>query len=214
MRRARTGAPAWASTTFTPRVRSMVLLPDMLEPLTTMTLKRRRRGVCRCGPPCLRAAGDGRWLRHRCTDPGPTNSGKGSAGCSKAWLAREHSASISPAACSQRRTAAPDMRAPVFHAQRQVRRPQDERLQDADDDVIARIQIFDEALEARQLPRGRFAIGVERRAQVRPAAESWKCSRSMRTSTSESSPSSWAASSTAETADAQDRRSGGRGTSR
>ena len=36
-RRARTGAPAWASTAFTPSVRSSVLLPDMFEPLTTST---------------------------------------------------------------------------------------------------------------------------------------------------------------------------------
>ena len=39
-RLARTGAPAWASTALIPTVRSRVLLPDMLEPLTTST----------CGP--------------------------------------------------------------------------------------------------------------------------------------------------------------------
>ena len=36
-RLARTGAPASASTAFTPTVRSSVLLPDMFDPLTTST---------------------------------------------------------------------------------------------------------------------------------------------------------------------------------
>ena len=46
-----------------------------------------------------------------------------------------------------------------------MRRPQDEGLQDADDDVVARIEVFHQPLETRQLPRGRLALGIERRAQ-------------------------------------------------
>ena len=62
-RRARTGAPASASTTLTPTVRSSVLLPDMFEPLTTIT----------CGaPPPSRTS-----LRH-------ARSPRASSGCASA----------------------------------------------------------------------------------------------------------------------------------
>ena len=49
-RRARTGAPACASTTLTPSVRSSVLLPDMFEPLTTSRRRSPPSANDRCAP--------------------------------------------------------------------------------------------------------------------------------------------------------------------
>ena len=137
-------------------------------------------------------------FRHRGTGPSGTNSGKVSAGCSKAWLASEHRASISPAASSQRRTAASDCARQSSTVQSEVRRPENEGLQDADEDVVAGIQALHQAVEAGQAARRRRAGGIERCAK-RAQPREWKCSRSRRTSTSESRPSSWAASSTAAT---------------
>ena len=77
--RARTGAPACASTTLTPSVRSSVLLPDMFDPLTTST----------CGEPPNRAslrtacaAGSSGWqIPSASNDAVPVaNSGNGSPG--------------------------------------------------------------------------------------------------------------------------------------
>ena len=120
-RLARTGAPAWASTAFTPSVRSSVLLPDMFEPLTTNT-----RGPAGASPPMrtslrtTRASSMSGWPMASASSKAtagptdesvcPTNSGKGSWGCSKAWLASEHSASISPVAVSHGRTTGPECR--------------------------------------------------------------------------------------------------------
>ena len=143
-RLARTGAPACASTALMPSVRSMVLLPDMLEPLTTSTR----------GPP---VAADTHVVAHhavlgkqRMADrlglqtaaPRRRISGNGSAGCSKAWLASEQSASISPAAVSQRRTAGPECRRQSSTASAWCGRPQNEDFENAHEDVVARIQVF------------------------------------------------------------------------
>src|SRR6476660_476887 len=149
-RRARTGAPACASTALIPRVRSMVLLPDMLDPLTTITCSAPPRRISL--RTTLSSASSG-WPKASASIQGPsgTNSGNGSAGCSKAWLASEHSASISPAACSPRRSTR--LRPPIFHLYGQMGRPQDEGLQDADHDVVARIEVLHQSLETRQLAR-------------------------------------------------------------
>ena len=47
-----------------------------------------------------------------------------------------------------------------------MRRPQDEGLEHAHEDVVARIEVLHQALEAGQAARGRFAFGVERGAQA------------------------------------------------
>ena len=90
------------------------------------------------------------------------------------------------------------VRPPVFHLKRQVRRPEDEQLQHAHQHVVARIQVLHQPLQARQVPRGRLALGIRAMRAGRPAWDSGTARVSRRTSTSESRPSSWAASSTAD----------------
>src|ERR1039458_8843514 len=104
--RARTGAPAMASTTFIPTARSSVLLPDMLEPLTSrtrvsprmLTSLRTQRTDGTSGCPSSSPS----------NDAAPSaNSGDGSAGCSKLYVASESSASICPIVSTHIRRALP-----------------------------------------------------------------------------------------------------------
>ena len=199
-RRARTGAPACASTAFTPSVRSSVLLPDMFEPLTTSTRSAARPGAHRCAPRGPR--GISGWpiaFRLQQRPVSPANSGNGSAGCSKAWLASEHSASISPVAVSQRRTAGPECappRPPPRSARCVVHSTNGSATRTStwsreSSSSISRLS------RPMRLEGGAPSVSSERAA--RPAAASGNVSRSSRTSTSESSFSSCAASSTAVT---------------
>jgi hypothetical protein len=96
-----------------------------------------------------------------------------------------------PAAHRRSRTAPP-----VFHARGGVHGPQDERLEYADRHVIARIETFHQLVQAGDVLRRRLAAGIERLPQFARMPDG-NCSRSSRSSTSESNPNSCAASSTA-----------------
>ena len=58
------------------------------------------------------------------------------------------------------------MAPPVFHLDGEVRRPENEDLGDADEDVVARVQVFDQLFQARQALRRRVAFDIETRPQA------------------------------------------------
>jgi hypothetical protein len=73
--RARTGAPACASTALTPIVRSSVLFPDMFDPLTTSTAASAAR---RTSLPTHCARGSSGWPSAVASNSGPLSPISGS----------------------------------------------------------------------------------------------------------------------------------------
>jgi len=152
-RLARTGAPAWASTRLTPRVRKQVLLPDMFDPLTTMTRSspprrtslrtRRSSGISGCRCLRLRAmAGIGEF-------------GKRIGGVFEGMAGERAEGFDFATAASQRRTAGR-----IRGANSPPRMPgawsTARWLGDAHQEVVARIQVLDDPGELCHAPRGRL----------------------------------------------------------
>ena len=151
----RTGAPASASTALTPTARSSVLLPDMLEPLTMQQPQRRRNAHAVAHAARLRRGEDGPDVfglqtpaRFRRTPEmgrpdAPRSNWRGttalrfrSTTSSQPWMSE-------PFPARQ-----------FFDRHGDLRGPQQRRIEDADDEVVAGIEQFHPAPQTRDAPGG------------------------------------------------------------
>ncbi len=160
--RARTGAPASASTALMPTARSSVLLPDMFEPLTTYRLQRRPKCHGVAYAPVVGSRG---WPSDSPSKPRPLRMrGTGLRGARKnSWRARR-----APRFPRWRQPAfdvPAVLRTPGFDRHGGLNGPEQGSVEYANDEVVARIEQFHKAPQSGDALRGGPPFDIKRGAQ-------------------------------------------------